>query len=262
MRINDSSLALRFTPVLFRLGVALLVITLLGGYVVSGLHLRWHYENRDEVPGLSMNDIVGAYHGVQSPSPLVEALESGHPETLSDGERDALLAWLNGGKLSSDYDNLDLGEDAPAEIIAVNCLDCHTRGATGEDAMTSVPLEYFDEIERIAYSKDIQPAGTNIVAMSQHAHAPTMAVILLVVGAFTLLTRFSARLVGFLVFAAGLGLLVDMGGWWITREFAWFAIAVVVGGGVYAFGTTLLGLMIVLDCVLPAGRRADPGAAG
>lgn len=255
MGINNSPFALRFTPLLFRLGVAMLVVTLLGGYIVSGLHLQWHYENRDEVPGLSMNDIIGAYHGVQSPSPLVEALESGHPETLSDGERDALLAWLNGGKLSSDYDNLDLGEDAPAEIIAVNCLDCHTRGATGENTMASVPLEYFDEIERIAHSKDIQPAGANIVAMSQHAHAPTMAVILLVVGTLTLMTRFTARFVGFVLFVAALGLLVDMGGWWITREVAWFAHAVVIGGIAYAVGTSLLGALIVLDCVLPAGKR-------
>lgn len=261
MKLNQSPLALRYTPLLFRLGVALLVVTLLGGYVVSGLHLRSHYENRDQIPGLTMDDIIGAYHGVQSPSPLVSALESGHPETLSDHERDALLDWLSGDNLSGDYDNLDLGEDAPAEIIAVNCLDCHTRGATGEDAMPSVPLEYFDEIERIAHSKDIRPVGENIVAMSQHAHAPTMAVILLVVGAVGLLTRFNARLIGFVVFASGLGLLVDMAGWWITRELAWFAYAVVISGAIYAIGTTLIGLLIVLDCVLPAGKQETTESA-
>ncbi|MCA9304286.1 MAG: hypothetical protein KC996_09205 [Phycisphaerales bacterium] len=259
MSMNNSAYALRFTPLLFRLGVAVLVITLLGGYIVSGLHLRWHYENRDEVPGLSMNDIIGAYHGVQSPSPLVEALESGHPETLSGAEREALLGWLSGGNLSGDYDNLDLGEDAPAEIIAVNCLECHTRGATGEGAMPGVPLEYFDEIERIAYSKDIQPAGENIVAMSQHAHAPTMAVILLVIGALTLTTRFTARFVGFVLFVAAFGLFVDMAGWWITREVAWFAHAIVIGGIAYAMGTSLLGALVVLDCVIPAKRCPADG---
>jgi len=122
---------LRSLPYSFRAGIALLTITLVGGYFVSGLFLRWHYENRDEKPGLTMNDFVGAYHGVQSPSPLIEALESGHPESLSDPERAALLEWLRGDRLSQDYDNLDLGENAPSEIIAFNCLDCHTRSATG-----------------------------------------------------------------------------------------------------------------------------------
>ncbi len=117
-------------PFFFRMGICALVITLLGGYIVSGLHLRWHYDNRDEVPGLTINDIVGAYHGVQTPSPLIEALESGHPDTIEDYERTELLGWLEGDRVSLDYDNLDLGELAPSEIIAVSCVDCHTRPQT------------------------------------------------------------------------------------------------------------------------------------
>ncbi len=246
---------LRSLPYSFRVGIALLVITLLGGYIVSGLHLKWHYENRDEEPGLTMNDIIGAYHGVQSPSPLIQALETGHPEELSEPERNALLDWLRGNRLSQDYDNLDLGENAPSEIIAFNCLDCHTRSASGEDAMPSVPLEYWDDIQSIAYSKDIQPAGTNIVAMSQHAHAPSMAIILIVIAWLAICTRFWMGLTGLITLIAGLGLLVDMAGWWITRDFAPFAYAVVVGGGIYSAGTSLLGLMIIVDCLLPGGKR-------
>lgn len=250
-----SGFQLRALPYFFRLGVVFLVLTLLGGYVVSGLHLRWHYENRDENPGLTMNDIVGAYHGVQSPSPLIEALESGHPETIEDFERTALLDWLKGDRVSQDYDNLDLGDEAPSEIIAVSCLDCHTRGASGPDAYPQVPLEYWDDIQKIAVSKDIQPAGTEIVAMSQHTHAPTMAVIMLVLGLLGMMTRFSKKLLGFVVCVAGLGLLVDMAGWWITREYAGFAYAIVVGGGLYAAGTVLVGLAVVIDCLLPRGKQ-------
>ena len=247
---------LRSLPYSFRVGIALLVITLLGGYVVSGLHLKWHYENRDEEPGLTINDIIGAYHGVQSPSPLITALETGHPETLAESERNALLDWLRGDRLSQDYDNLDLGENAPSEIIAFNCLDCHTRSASGEQAMPSVPLEYWDDIQSIAYSKDIQPAGTNIVAMSQHTHAPSMAIILIVLGWLSICTRFWGRLTGLILMVGAAGLLVDMAGWWITRDIAEFAYAVVVGGGLYAGCTSLIGLMIIVDCLLPAGKSA------
>jgi hypothetical protein len=247
---------LRSLPYSFRVGIALLTITLLGGYIVSGLHLKWHYDNRDEEPGLTINDIIGAYHGVQSPSPLVSALEAGHPDDLSEPERNALLEWLRGDRLSQDYDNLDLGENAPSEIIAFNCLDCHTRTASGEQAFPSVPLEYWDDIQSIAYSKDIQPAGENIVAMSQHAHAPTMAIILIVIGWLTVCTRFWKGLTGLVLMVSAAGLLVDMAGWWITRDYADFAYAVVVGGGIYAAGTSLLGLMIIIDCLLPAGKAA------
>ena len=251
---QTNPLMLRSLPVSFRLGIAALVVTLLGGYIVSGLHLRWHYDNRDEVPGLTMDDIMGAYHGVQTPSPLIEALETGHPENLPEGERSALLDWLASDRMSADYDNLDLGEYAPSEIIAVSCLDCHTRTASGQDARPQTPLEYWDDIRKLADSKDIQPAGTNIVAMSQHAHAPTMAIILIVLGLLGVLTRFSNRAIGLILLASGVGLLVDMAGWWITREVAGFAYAIVVGGGFYAIGTTLIGVMIILDCVLPSKK--------
>ncbi len=252
MTLNRSPFMLRSLPYSFRVGIAVLIVTLLGGYIVSGLHLRWHYDNRDEEPGLTMNDIIGAYHGVRTPSPLVAALELGHPDTLADSDRTALLDWLRGDRLSQDYDNLDLGEEAPSEIIAVSCLHCHTRTASAPGSMPDVPLEYWDDIQSIAYSKDIQPAGANIVAMSQHAHAPSMAIILIVLGWLCVCTRLPARLTGVVVLLSGMGLLVDMAGWWIARDYAEFAYAIVGGGIVYAIGTMLLGLMIIIDCLLPA----------
>ena len=242
-------------PFFFRMGICALVITLLGGYIVSGLHLRWHYDNRDEVPGLTINDIVGAYHGVQTPSPLIEALESGHPDTIEDYERTALLGWLEGDRVSLDYDNLDLGELAPSEIIAVSCVDCHTRSASGNDANPEVPLEYWDDIRKLADSKDIQPSPIGIVATSQHVHAPMMALVMLVLALLSAMTRFSTRLIGVIVFVTGFGLLIDMASWWIAREFSIFAYAIVIGGGVYAIGTTLIGCLILLECVLPGAKE-------
>ena len=250
--MDERMMTLRSLPYLFRLGIAFLVLTLLGGYVASGLHLRWHYDNRDEVPGLTMNDIIGAYHGVQTPSPLISALEEGHPDKIEEFERTALLDWLNGDRLSQDYDNLDLGEEAPSEIIAMRCLSCHTRTATGPDAYPEVSLEYWDDIQKLAISKDIQPAGENIVAMSQHVHAPMMSIVLIVLGLLSMMTRFNRKFLGLIVCLAGLGLLVDMVGWWITREIAGFAYAVVIGGGLYALGTSFIGVLVILDCLVPS----------
>lgn len=251
----DSIPRLRSLPMFFRMGICALVITLLGGYIVSGIHLRWHYDNRDETPGLTMNDIIGAYHGVQTPSPLIAALESGHPDTIEDAERTALLDWLTGDRVSLDYDNLDHGEFAPSEVIAVRCLDCHTRSATGPDSYPDVPLEYWDDIRKIADSKDILPSPTKIVATSQHVHAPMMALVMLVLAMLSAMTRFTNRVIGMVLFVAGVGLLLDMIGWWVAREISSFAYVIVVGGGLYAMGTMLIGCMILLDCILPAPRH-------
>ena len=121
-------------PYCFRLGIALSVLTLLGGYVVSGLHLQWHYDNRDESPGLTMNDIRGHYAGVNVPSPLLGALERGHPETQSEASRKVLIDWLKGDRISEDYDSLDLGDLAPAagQVEAFEQVEDFTDGPCGD----------------------------------------------------------------------------------------------------------------------------------
>lgn len=243
-----------------RLGVVLLTVTLLGGYVVSGLHLKWHYDTRDGAEGLTIDDIKGHYHGVQSPSPLIAALERGHPDDLPEPDREALLEWLRSGTaLSEQYDDLDLGDQAPAEIIAVSCLDCHSRGAEGEEAYAQLPLEYWDDIQPIAYAKDIQPTSTEILAMSQHTHAPTMAVILMVLALLASMTRATRFIVGGIVFIGAAGLLGDMAAWWLARDNAAWVGVIVVGGFLYSASTSLVGLTIILDCLIPATRpKAEP----
>jgi len=243
---------------LFRLGVSCLVVTLIGGYVVSGIHLREHYDNRDERPGFTLDDVRAAYHGIAAPSALRSALESDHPEGLADADRAALLDWLGSDKVSEDYDNLDLGDEAPAEIIAASCLDCHARGA--DDPGSSVPLEYWDDIRPIAFTTDIQPTPNEIIAVSQHTHAPAMAMVLLIVAALGAMTRWPGMLVGALVAVGGVGLLGDMGAWWLAKDnAAW--IYVIVGGG-FAQGASvmLLGLLSLIDMWLPGGRSPAASA--
>lgn len=241
---------------LTRLGVAVLVLVLLGGYVVSGIHMAWHYDNRDEVPGLTIDDIKGHYHGVTVESPLVKALEDGHPEDLPDRERNLLLEWLRDpATLSTRFDDFDLGDDAPAEIIATRCLDCHARNATGEGAYAKLPLEYFDDIRPLAVSREINPTTPEIVAMSQHTHAPVMAVILIVLALLGAMTRVPKSLNGLIVLVGALGLLADMSAWWLARSNDAWAYAIVGGGFAYSAATGLVGLIVIVDCLIPGGRR-------
>lgn len=241
---------------LMRLGIALLVVTLLGGYIVSGLHMMWHYDTRDGLPELTLDDIRGHYHGVQSPSPLIAALESNHPEELAQTDRDALLKWLRSGtNLSEQFDDLDLGDEAPAEIIAANCLSCHARNATGEGTYAKLPLEYWDDIQPIAYAKDIQPTTPEIVAMSQHTHAPSMAIVLIGLSLLGAMSRAPRALVGLIVLVGAAGLLADMSGWWLARSNEVWVYAIVGGGAAYSGATGLVGLIVVLDCLIPGGRK-------
>jgi hypothetical protein len=241
-----------------RLSVAVLTMVLLGGYIVSGIHMAWHYEMRDGVEELTLDDIRAHYHGVSVPSPLIDALDEGHPEDLPERERGLLLDWLNDPTtLSMKFDDFDLGDDAPAEIIAVSCLSCHARNATGPDAYPQMPLEYFDDIRPLAISREINPTTIDIIAMSQHTHAPVMAIILLVLGLVGAMCRVPGMLVGLITLVGAVGLAADMSAWWLARQDDIWVYAIVGGGFAYSASTGLLGLIIIVDCVIPAfGKRA------
>lgn len=247
---------------LTRLGLVFMMLTLIGGYIISGVFLQWEYENRDERPGLTMTDIIGAYHGANSPSPLLESLKEGHPEDLPDPERQALIEWLESDTINQDYDNFDLGDMAPSEIIAVHCLDCHARGATEGDGIGEEwPLEYWDDIQPISISREIMPKNLRIIALSTHVHAPTLSLVLIVTTLMGSMTRWPKFLVGLLALAGGVGIFFDIGGQWMARQDAIWAYAIVIGGFASSAGVGLLGFMIVIDLLLPGGRGKAPAKA-
>lgn len=244
---------LRSLPCLTRLGIACLLCVLVGGMVVSGRVLYNFYEPRDERPGLTVRDIEGGYHGTITPSPLLDALERGHPKELGDAPRAKLVAWLKGAKVAESYENIDLGEDAPSEIMAASCVKCHSRKAPESvpQAARAVPLDYWTDVKPLAFSKEILPTDVKLMATSSHAHTLALSTLCLVLACMLGMTRWPRGMNGVLALAMGLGLLVDMGSWWITREHGQFAYAIVIGGFVFAAGVVLSSLAILFEIMLP-----------
>lgn len=246
-------------PALARLGIACLMFVVLGGLGVSAWHLHDHYQNRDETPGLSMNDLKGAYHGVSAPSPLREALTRGHPETLAPADREALLKWLSSDKLSENYDNLDLGDKAPSEIMSRSCLECHSRKQADKSPIAkSIPLDYWDDIKPIAFSKDIQPGSLKVLVASAHAHSLSLATLALVLAVLLFFTRLPQGVSGVIAACMGAGLLIDIVCWFIARHTAGATYLVVIAGAVFN-GACGLAALIVLTDAMRGPRR--PSAA-
>ena len=236
---------LRTQQIGIRIGLTALVLVLLGGLAASASHLANHYANRDERPELSLDDIKGAFHGINTPSLLKLALERGHPEQLPAAEKQILLEWLSGTRIVEDYDSLDLGESAPAEVIDRDCLECHSRRSGAEVGGGVVPLDYYDDVERLAFSKRVMPTPVAVLAASTHAHALSLATLGLITVLLALMTRWSVSAIGWACALLGLGLLGDIGGWWLARLSADWVWLIVVSGVIFN-GTTGLLLSAVL----------------
>lgn len=238
-----------------RLGLTGLMAVLLMGLVASAAHLFWHYEKRDEQPGLTVDDVRSAYRGINSPSRLHESLMSGHPEQLPKDSRQTLIKWLEGSKVAEDYDSLDLGASAPGELIAKNCVSCHSRKAEKADPRArALPLEFWDDVKKVAFARKIEPVPVKIVAMSTHAHALSLATLSIVVSLLACATRLPRGLISLLIGLTGLALMFDIASWWLAREADVFVYLIVGAGAVYNAGTALLILLITLDLWLPSKR--------
>lgn len=249
---------LRTQPLLTRLGLTGVVLIFALGLWASNEHLRLHHQNRDQRPGVSLMDIVGAYHGVSAPSVLRESLAGGHPPELDATTRSALLKWLDGdaNAISRQYDNLDLGDLAPSELIAANCLQCHGQAEAASKG-GGVPLQNWDAVKRLAFPIQIDPVPYSILVASTHAHALTMAAIVVVLAVLLWLSRWPRRLASILVLLLGMGLLLDIGGWWATRWNPSMVYSIIVGGAAFNLGMALALVVVLADLWLPTRTPSE-----
>ncbi|MCE7975002.1 MAG: hypothetical protein DYG92_11885 [Leptolyngbya sp. PLA1] len=264
-----SDFTLRSLPASVRLGLVCLCLVVLVGLGASATHLLWHYEKRDERAGFSYDDIAGAYHGVSTVAPLRRALERGHPETLAKPQRDALLDWLLGkadsaGKrpgvnprVSDEYDNPDLGDMAPAEIMSRSCAECHARANAAKSPIArTYPLDTWDDIRSISISRDVKPTDPKKLVISIHAHALSLGCLSLVLSFMLWWTRWPRGVVGGAIFLASLGLLVDFACQILARQSAPLVAGIIVGGTVYSGMSVLTVLAVIADLLLPRPRGA------
>lgn len=251
------ALLLREFPFGVRLGLTLLCLVVVGGSAVSGLYLKTHHDNRDERKGFNLDDIRAHYHGIKTEAPLLAALERGHPDDLPPGQRQALIGWLEGDNLKQNYDNFDLGENMPEEIIGTSCVSCHDAGASGPDAYPQIPLRYFDDVMAVAQSREVNPVDEKVLLASLHAHSLALGSLCIVAVLLLALTRAPRFIVGCLAILTGAGLLADVGSWIPARYSESFVYAIVGGGFAFQAGVVLSLLIVIADLWLPRRRTAE-----
>lgn len=272
--MTPADFVLRRLPLSLRLSVASLVLVLGIGLAASIVHLADHHGKKDEIEGLSLTDLEGAYHGVDQPSRLVRALESEHgrEHAPDEAERAALLAWLAGARVNEDYDDEDrLGEMAPALLLDRRCTSCHSRNpadAAGAAGLAqSIPLGSWSDVSRVAFARKLDPVPAEILAMSAHAHATTLPLVALAASLLALATSWPRALVRAAIALTAVGLLVDLSCWWLARPgFAagWlpdsrlvFVKGIVAGGAAFCAGLAALLLAVLVDVCLPLPARRD-----
>lgn len=237
-----------------RLGLTGLLLAMTLGLVTAALHLVRHYENRDERPGLTLDDIRAAYRGLDEPAPILSALRRNHPGGLSAPSRELLEKWLTSARVAEDFDSLDLGDESPSETIAASCVSCHARSSTDAKGR-AIPLETWDDVKKQAFARRVNPNPLSVIIASAHAHAPTMGLIGLALALLAVGTRWARSLIGALIALMGLGLIADVGSWFLARENDVFVPVIVGAGAAFNLAAGLLILLIVVDLWAPSRTK-------
>ena len=133
----------------------------------------------------------------------------------------------------------------------VLCLDCHSRQS--DDAVAAaIPLEYWDDVSRVAFSRSLEATPRESLMTSLHTHATSLAVLSLAVLALLWASRWPRGLLGALAGATGLALAVDLACQLLSREHEALVLGVAAGGALWGLAVGVALALVLLDLWLPA----------
>lgn len=252
-------LLLRNWPIFAKIGLTALAVVFGLGLHASLRHLMEHYQNRDERPGLTRDDIVAAYHGLNAQAPLLAAIQGRHPAPkpeLVPAARATLEKWLTGDKVAENFDNMDFADPTPRDVLVASCVKCHSGKADEAVAGKArlMPLENWEQVKAHAFARRVERTPDRVKAISMHTHALSLATMSAAIALLAMLTTWPRGLTGVLVGLMGLGLGADIAAWWLTNWYAWAVDLIIGGGAIYNGSTALLLFCIVFDCWKPKQR--------
>lgn len=197
--------------------------------------------------GLSL---TGAKSGIQVPqishlkshyseSSLVAAMKgSMNQYVVDDQDITAVENWVKTGtpKEGVDYETV-------AEIMALDCANCHSKSSTMSKAIPSIPLENYEQIKAhteagYSWSK---------MAKSAHIHLYGISIFMIIVTLLFAYTTYPSFIRMTLILSSFSAAFLDISSWWLSKFLPLLVYVIYVMGAVMVGSIVLMSLMILLD---------------
>ncbi|MDQ6973032.1 MAG: hypothetical protein Q9M30_10310 [Mariprofundaceae bacterium] len=210
---------------------SMFLITIGIGYLFALLNLYYTHQGRDGEPGLSVKDVMYAYHGSHNQTRLGAAINGPMESNLPNmAAKQTILDWINHGAQEDEF-------HAQVEpIMQSNCIMCHS-------ADSGLPIPHFDSYANVVKLTETD-TGATIPALVRvsHIHLFGIAFILFFVGRIFILCEMPVWLKRITVAIPFLFLLMDILSWYITKIIPGFAYVVIANGALMglAFGGQVL----------------------
>jgi hypothetical protein len=224
-RFSDVSVSEKLLDSMFLLMIGV-------AYLFALLHMYYSHEGRDGQPGLSVDDVMIAYHGSHDQTRLGAAINGPMASNLpSKAAKVEILDWIGDGASEADF------EARVLPIFENNCVMCHS-AASG---MNIVSLESFESVSALTETD----TGATIPALVRvsHIHLFGIAFILFFVGRIFILCEMPVMWKRAAVMIPFVAVLVDILSWYVTKYVPGFAYVVILSGG-------LMGLSLWVQILL------------
>jgi hypothetical protein len=248
------------------------------GYLVATANIYFHHHENDLEPGLTLDDLKRAFHGLEKEvtpeatvtvnSPMLEQVrEDGDMREYLDlgGEPAvrALITWLEDGAKEETFAVAGFaadGDPSAQQVLADQCIECHN--ADGGDAEDYAFADEFDSEPQFEYIEFyVEPeferteSGPQVISLKPislprlvhvtHTHIFTIPAFLLITAALFLMTGYGPIIKTILVPLPLFTVFLDIGGWWLAR-FAEPGIYLIAAAGTIlgpAFALQILGIL-------------------
>ncbi len=279
--MSVQSLRLANLPLAAKLMLTAFLALLGTGYLVATRNIYEQHHEADLEPGLSMDDLRRAYHGLnkevteetqtQLPSTMQRMVAPGAPMRmyLERGGPPAvrtLTTWLENGSREVQFPTTGLvepGDPSPRQVITRQCVLCHnaTDGemmdvpyaqAFGKQAEYDLVIAAAEPVAGPTTTEtavmELAPTGRAELVHITHAHILAMPIFTLCVGTLFLLTglpQWLKTIVGPLPMIA---LCFDIGAWWLTRVYEPGIFIIATAGAVFglAYGIQIIAAFLSL----------------
>jgi len=211
-RFEDASVSEKVLDTMF-------LITIGVAYLFALLNLYYTHQGRDGEPGLSVKDVMLAYHGSHNQTRLGAAINGPmEPNLPNKAAKETILDWISHGAPEDEFN------EKVNPILQNNCIMCHS-------AESGLPIPHFTSYANVVQLTETD-TGATIPALVRvsHIHLFGIAFILFFIGRIFILCEMNIWVKRVTVAIPFLFLLVDIMSWFITKIYPGFAYVVVANG--------------------------------
>jgi hypothetical protein len=236
-RFYDISLSERILNSAFLLTIGI-------GYAFALANLYYTHQGRDGRRGLSVQDVMIAYHG-SSHRTRLEAAINGimEPNLKYKSDKEVIVKWIHAGAGEAEY------RERIAPILNRDCILCHSPAIN-----PNLPdLTSYAGVSEVA----AKSSGASLPALIRvsHIHLFGIAFILYFIGRIFILADIDVTVKRITVAIPFVAMLLDVAAWYITKYVPGFAYLVVAAGALMGVS---MGAQIVVSLYQMWFRRVHP----